>query len=273
MSSAGVPSIEIVQAQGWAKYPWLIHGFSTRQGGQTTVYRSAGPDLNLGFTASDSREVVEANRKLFFDAVAPDQTISRIVTLRQIHSPVVHVVGKEPAAPATLEGDGLLTREPGVLLAILTADCIPVLIADTKTRAVAALHAGWRGTVAGIAEAGVQRMREEFGTRPEDLLAAIGPGIGPCCYSVGDEVRTQFASAFGYAEELFQERPAESGTALYLDLPEANRRQLLAAGLSSEAIALTGQCTGCATGRFFSHRIEHGHTGRMMSVIGIAQQD
>ncbi len=194
--------------------------------------------------------------------------------------------------PAVLKGDGLMTDEPGVLLGIQTADCIPVLIADRKQRAVAAFHAGWRGTLARIVENGVGRMRLEFGSRPQDLIASIGPGIGQCCYAVGEEVRQQFESQFDYASELFREvydadpvrqkypmlfltarAPGHSdiGPSMHLDLAEANRRQLLAAGLRKGAIFLTGQCTGCHTDRFFSHRTERGFTGRMMSVIGVAQ--
>jgi hypothetical protein len=194
--------------------------------------------------------------------------------------------------PAVLKGDGLMTGEPGVLLGIQTADCIPVLVADRKKRAVAAFHAGWRGTLARIVENGVGRMRLEFGSRPEDLMASIGPGIGQCCYAVGEEVQHQFESQFEYAPELFREvydsdpvrqkypmlfltarAPGHSdiGPSMHLDLAEANRRQLLAAGIPKGAIFLTGQCTGCRTDRFFSHRTERGFTGRMMSVIGVAQ--
>src|SRR6185437_9538717 len=108
-------------------------------------------------------------------------------------------------AEARLKGDGLMASEPGLLLCIQTADCIPVLIADRKNRAVAAFHAGWRGTLGRIVENGVGRMRLEFGSRPEDMIAAIGPGIGQCCYAIGEEVRQQFESQFAYASELFRE--------------------------------------------------------------------
>ena len=162
-------------------------------------------------------------------------------------------------------GDGLMTDEPGVLLGIQTADCLPVLIADTKRRAVAAFHAGWRGTLKGVVEQGVGSMREEFGSDPKDLMAAIGPGIGSCCFAVGAEVRKLFAARFSYAEELFI-----AGEALRMDLVEANRRQLLAAGLSPETIFAMRECTSCRTDRYFSYRAEGGKTGRMMAVIGIA---
>jgi len=295
MSPSAQPTrLDVVRAPRWSEFTWLIHGFSTRTGGSTNVYR--GSDLNLGFTDSDDRSVVAANRGLFVDAAAQGRQIVGLVTLRQIHSSLIRRVSAEDAGehptPAVLKGDGLMTGEPGVLLGIQTADCIPVLLADRKNRAVAAFHAGWRGTLARIVENGVGRMRLEFGSRPENLMASIGPGIGQCCYAVGDEVRQQFESQFIYASDLFREvydsdpvrekypmlfltarapGHSEIGPAMHLDLAEANRRQLLAAGLRKGAIALTGQCTGCHTDRFFSHRTERGFTGRMMSVIGVAR--
>jgi YfiH family protein len=292
---------EVVRVPDWAartkpELAWLVHGFSTRLGGGTKVYRSGGSDLNLGFTDSDDRDVVSANRGLFVGAATEGKEIFGLVTLRQIHSSLIRRVSArdvgQVGTPAVLKGDGLMTDEPGVLLGIQTADCVPVLVADRKNRAVAAFHAGWRGTVARIVENGVGRMRLEFGSRPEHLIASIGPAIGACCYAVGEEVREQFESQFIDASELFHEvynsdpvktkypmlfltarapGHSEIGPAMHLDLAEANRRQLLAAGLKKSAIFLTGQCTGCHTDRFFSHRTERGFTGRMMSVIGVAR--
>jgi len=279
---------------------WLIHGFSTRSGGRTRIYcpEAPGGDLNLGFTAEDKPETVSDNRRLFLRAVWGAGSLPRLVTLKQIHSSLVRRVSLCEAAglergfstPAICRGDGLMTDQPGVLLGIQTADCLPVLVADKRRRAVAAFHAGWRGTLARIVEGGVGRMRLEFGSRPEDLIAAIGPGIGSCCYAVGEEVRQEFESQFDYATNLFREvydsdpvrekypllfmtarAPGHSdlGPRLHLDLAEANRRQLRAAGLRENAIYRMGECTACQPGRFFSHRGEQGFTGRLMSVIGI----
>lgn len=284
-----------------AAMAWLVHGFSTRAGGRTRIYRpeaSAGGDLNLGFTAPESPKIVAANRRLFLRAVWGGRELPVLATLKQIHSPLVRRIGRHEAAalqrglsqPAISKGDGLMTDQPGVLLGIQTADCLPVLVADRRRRAVAVFHAGWRGTVARIVEGGIGRMRLEFGSQPEDLIAAIGPGIGSCCYAVGDEVRQEFESQFDYASTLFREvydsdpikekypllfmtarAPGHSdlGPRLHLDLAEANRRQLLAAGLPTKAIYRMDECTACQPDRFFSHRGEHGFTGRMMSVIGI----
>jgi len=283
--------LEVVQIPAWSRLPWLMHGFSTRSGGKTTLYSpdEETAELNLGFTASDQRETVLANRQLFISAVVGDT--HPLVTLQQIHSSITHCAAPLDAnEDAFRKGDGLMTNEPGVLLGIQTADCIPVLVADPGKRAVAAFHAGWRGTVKRIVEHGVGRMRVEFRSRPEDIIAAIGPGIGACCYAVGDEVRSEFESQFRYASELVSEvydsdpvrekypmlfltarAPGHSnlGPSMHLDLVEANRRQLIDAGLKAENIFIQGDCTSCRTDRYFSHRAEHGFTGRNLSVIGI----
>lgn len=280
------------QKPGRQKIPWLWHGFSTRLGGLSRCYcaEDAPGELNLGFTGDDCRETVAANRRLLAEAVTGNPA-TPLVALRQFHSNLLAVVTAADAArERPLKADGMMTDEPGLLLAIQTADCIPVLVADRKRRVVAAFHAGWRGTVKRIVETGVGRMRLEFGCRPEDMVAAIGPGIGACCYSVGEEVLSGFESQFIYARELFHEvesadvvrnkypmlfltqrAPGHSpmGPSLHLDLVEANRRQLLDAGLKPGSIQSVGGCTNCQTELFFSHRASQGHAGRMMSVIGM----
>jgi hypothetical protein len=277
---------------GWENLDWLWHGFSTRRGGASRAYCAddSPGELNLGFTAEDSSETVARNRRLLAEAVTGDPA-TPLATLRQIHSNLVVLASAADAGrDRPRKGDGLMTNEPGLLLGIQTADCIPVLVADRKRRAVAAFHAGWRGTVNRIVESGVGRMRLEFGSRPEDLVATIGPGIGACCYEVGEEVISSFESQFVYARELFHEvydsdpvrtkypmlfltqrAPGHSsiGPKPHLDLVEANRRQLLDAGLKTSVIKAVGGCTSCQTELFFSHRASCGHAGRMLSVIGI----
>ena len=287
--------IEIVRVLAWDGFPWLVHGFSTRTGGVTTAYRPAqrSGELNLGLTASDTRENVLENRRRFLQALGAPPSM-RLVTLKQIHSASVRHIARPSRHNASeaqpCKGDGLMTSTPGVLLGIQTADCIPVLICDVKKKAVAAFHAGWRGTVRRIVENGVGKMRVQFRSRPEDLIAAIGPGIGGCCYAVGEEVRSEFGSQFAYAEELFSEvsdsdpirekypmlfltqRPpghSNIGPSLHLDLMEANRRQLLNAGLRPDAITVIGDCTQCQNNRYFSYRAEQGFTGRMLAVVGV----
>jgi hypothetical protein len=271
--------LEILRSPLLTRIDWLIHGFSTRKGGRsiTCGQSSAGGELNLGFTNSDDPAAVVANREDFLESLAGDPCFP-LVTLRQVHSStVVRVEGPQAASNSGFaEGDGMMTDQPGILLAIQTADCIPVLVADRRHRAVAGFHAGWRGTVKQIVEEGVARMRSEFGSRPEDLVAAIGPGIGACCYEVGTEVEDEFVAQFTYAAELFlkvdsarTERSPGLGAGLHLDLVEANRHQLLGAGLAPDTIMVVQQCTSCNPDRFFSYRAERGTTGRMLSVIGI----
>ena len=272
--------VRFLSVPSWAEpatASWLWHGFSTRIGGLSRAYcpADAPGELNLGFTASDDRETVAHNRRLLVEAVTGNPE-TPLITLRQIHSTVVILVeAADPSQSAPCEGDGLISSEPGLLVGIQTADCIPVLVADSKRRVVAAFHAGWRGTVNRIVESGVARMQREFGSSREDMTAAIGPGIGPCCYAVGSEVLSSFESQFPYGRDLFHEikDPALTnqsvGPTLHVDLVEANRRQLVSAGLKPESIHRTGGCTHCMNDLFFSHRASHGHAGRMMSVIGI----
>ncbi len=277
-------------------FPWLWSGFSTRIGGVSRAYcgEDAHGDLNLGFTAEDDRASVLANRRLLAEAVTGNAA-TPIVPLKQFHANlVVDATCADAARPTPRRADGQITAEPGLLLAVQTADCIPVLVADRRQRIVAAFHAGWRGTVKRIVETGVGRMRLLYNSRPRDLTAAIGPGAAACCYSVGEEVLSEFTSQFAYAPELFHEvfdsdpikkkypmlfltqrAPGHSpiGPSLHVDLVEANRRQLLDAGLAPRAIQIVPGCTQCHTDLFFSHRASQGRAGRMMAVIGIRESE
>jgi polyphenol oxidase len=277
---------------GWQRLSWLWAGFSTRKGGRSRAYcaEDVPPELNLGFTPEDDRSIVLENRRLLAQAVT-GSSATPLVPVRQIHSNlVVRLHATDAARPLPWKADGAITDETGILLAVQTADCIPVLVADRKRRVVGAFHAGWRGTVKRIVELGVGRMRIEFGSRPEDLIAAIGPGVGACCYAVGEDVRSQFESQFSYAPQLFHEvydsdpvrtkypmlfltqrAPGHSpiGPSLHVNLAEANRRQLLDAGLSPKSIRVVGGCTQCQPELFFSHRGAQGRAGRLMSIIGI----
>ena len=294
--------ISIISAFNFGDFRWLIHGFSTRVGGGSRIY--GGSALNLGFTKDDSRAAVERNRSLFLAAIAaakPDgaktphksshrlrPALGNLVTLKQIHSDIIHRVDR--VSESTLVGDGLITDAPGLVLGIQTADCLPIIIVDPKRRAAGVFHAGWRGTVKRIVEKGVGEMQRWFGSHPRDLKAAIGPGIHRCCYTVGEEVRENFESQFAYAAKLFREakesnpvrekypllflsaRPpghSELPKKIFLDLVEANRRQLMAAGLAAKNIEASPLCTSCHTDLLFSYRAEKGKTGRMLAVAGI----
>jgi YfiH family protein len=271
--------LEVLKVEGWKHYEWLLHGFSTRDGGISQVY--GGSTLNLGWTKEDDSTSVAENRRRFLGAVSGGRAGSVLVGVRQVHSSIVRLVKEEDGAlegrlqtkegKTVLEGDGLITDVPGVFLGVGTADCVPVLVVDVTKRVVAAFHAGWRGTLARIVEHGISMMQEEYGSQAVDMVAAVGPSIGPCCYTVGEEVRSEFERQFGYAKELFT---TDSGE-VRLNLWEANRRQLLDAGVPEASIAMMGECTACARSqsgamRYFSHRAEHGIAGRMLNVVGVA---
>lgn len=281
----------VLSARHLNRIPWLIHGFSTRRGGLSHVY--SGGALNLGFTRHDSRSAVEQNRLVLLRQLGSitNKKPWPLVTLRQIHSDVIHCIDSLPEHQLT--GDGLITRTPQILLAVQTADCLPLILVDLKRRAAGVFHAGWRGTLKRIAEKGVGEMRRCFRSKPRHLKAAIGPGIHSCCYEVGPEVREKFESQFAYAADLFRgvkesdpirekypllflnARPPGHGSVpdkIFLDLVEANRRQLIDAGVPAKNITASELCTVCRPDLLFSHRAEKGITGRMMGVVGIRKQ-
>jgi len=247
-------------AREWKRQPRLLHGFSTRH----------------------------TNREQFFSERFAG---CRPVLLRQSHSDRVQVIGRAPAS--VLHGDAMITDRPGLALAIKTADCLPLLLFDPRRRAAGAVHAGWRGTLARIAEKTVGALRAHFGSDPAGILAVIGPGIQACCYEVGQEVIDKFRSQFPYAEELLRTLDEENPADIYLprqvmteghplmrnlaparanlDLVEANRRQLRAAGLRSRNIISGAPCTACHTGLLFSYRREGQAAGRMYAAIALKE--
>ncbi len=282
------PRPEIIEAANLRTVSWLRHGFSTRKGGVSQAY--GGDTLNLGITEEDTREAVAHNRRIFLRAInaVNGREPFPLVTAKQVHSAVIYQITAVPERPLT--GDGLITNLPGIVLSVRTADCIPVLIADRKKKAVGAFHAGWRGTFARIVEKGVGEMRSKFGSEPKDLLAAIGPGVHQCCYEVEEDFKHRWQAQFAYADDLFEEvfdsnalhvkypllfmnqrAPGHGAPAmkLHLDLIEANRRQLLDAGVPAKNIWVSDLCTSCRTDLLFSHRAERGKTGRMMAAIAI----
>ena len=210
-------------AQSLEAMPWIEHGFGTR-------LTSNWPDTTT------------------------------VVAVRQIHSNRV-IVAEDVAAGWLGEGDAMVTRQPGLLLSIRTADCLPILIADPESRSVAAIHAGWRGTVADVAGNAVRTMMARYGAEPSAMRVAIGPGIGPCCFEVGPEVATQF-------RPLFPERTDLDGR-VRLDLVAANIKQLRQLGIPEGQIDASGLCTVCDPATFESYRRDREASGRMTSVIAI----
>jgi hypothetical protein len=299
VSRGGLGWLEAVRL---GKFPWLVHAFSTRQGG-TSQAPCAG--LNLGFTESDVRARVEENRRRFFHQLGAGDFA--LAPLRQVHSSHSWVMARDhdghlawqlagagdPAsAPDPPAGDGLMTAEPGILLTIRIADCLPLLLVDPQRRAVAAVHAGWRGALARIIEKAVGDMRRALGSDPQRLIAAVGPSIRACCYEVGAEVVDAFHGGFARAERFFRPLPTlaeaaaghasipflnahppghapEHAPAAHLDLTAVAREQLECAGVKPANILVADFCTACRTDLFFSHRREGSRTGRQVAAIGI----
>jgi len=273
--------LQILQVPALNKFPWLIHGFSTCPGGVSAL---GGEEvLNLGFTAWDRPENVLENRRRFQSALGARDL--QLISLTQIHSDVIHLFHAAPDAPC--QGDASATDRPGLLLGVQTADCVPLLLVDPRKRAVAAIHAGWRGTLARIAVKAIGQMRMQFKTKPAELLAAIGPSIGCCCYEVGTEVAIQFHSQFADAPDWFDEfRTGDEPNPVQwlnmmppghqpppknvlLDLKKANRAQLLDVGLRPQNIFVSDLCTACHPDLLFSYRKQGPQSGRHLSVIGL----
>ena len=256
----------------------MVAGFSTRAGGVSAVYGETGADMNVGFTPEDSPLAVEENRRRLVAEAGGSPW--QLVVVQQVHGTAIREVSAANVGEAMEGGrgrwlaDGLVTGEPGLLLGVGVADCVPVLIADVAQHVVGGFHAGWRGTAAGMAEYGVAAMAARFGTRAEDCVAAIGPSIGSCCYEVDRAVLEGFQGEAAAADcgAVFQ--PSRAQGRWQLDLWAANRLQLQRAGLPGAAITVLGECTACTREiegdrRYFSHRAEGGRTGRMLGVIGV----
>jgi len=267
-----------------AAFPELIHAVFTRRGG---VSRPPFATLNLTWAVGDDPEAVEENHRRLCAALGvPRETL---VSPRQVHGNEVRRVGARDGGRFIPGCDALITDEPGVPLLLRFADCLPILLYDRRRKAIGLAHAGWRGTVAGIAQATVRAMAEAFGSRPGDLVAALGPAIGPCCYEVGPEVIAAVEATFGpdngllslpncSTERVGQPMARRSNALrlhpsasplrckhLHFNLWAANERQLRAAGV--EHIEIAGLCTACHTDEFFSYRAENGRTGHHGALI------
>ncbi len=227
------------------------HGFSTRRGG-----RSDAPfdSFNLGGAVGDASGAVDANWRLLREG-----TGLAFARARQVHGDRVLVT--RSATEPVEDADAVVSVVPGVAACVVVADCVPILIGDPRSGAVAAVHAGWRGTLARAAARAVEALAREVGAQASDLLAAIGPSIGPCCYEVSPDVAECFRDGIGA-------RVADAGKrATKVDLWLANELILRQAGLSRERIEVLGRCTACEPDTFFSHRRDHGRTGRQVGFI------
>ncbi|HXH69014.1 MAG TPA: peptidoglycan editing factor PgeF [Pyrinomonadaceae bacterium] len=245
----------------------FVNGFSTRLGGVSDFPENS---LNLAGYDEDSKENIEENRRRFLQIFDGD---FRLVSCWQIHSADVRVVKDfDDAKDGNYKMDALVSSVPNVLLGVKTADCVPVLIGDTKTKSFAAVHAGWRGTVDSIVKNATRKMRENYGANAKDLICAIGAAACGRNYEVGQDVIDAFTEKFSTCGKLFT--PTREGHAL-VDLHLANKEQLLSVGVLPENIFTAPLCTMERTDLFFSYRVEkklYGKTGRLMAVIGLKQE-
>ena len=247
----------------------FANAFSTRLGGVSPMPDQA---LNLaGFNEDDAENIYE-NRRRFLNLFDGDWLLTGCWQVHGIDVRVVHSDDEAQAKPGVLGDDqycdALVSNTPKVLLAVKTADCVPVLIGDRVTRSFAAVHAGWRGTSSSIVKLAIQELQSEFGARAEDMRAAIGPAANACCYEVGSEVISVFKERFPLAIKIFTETREDHAR---IDLHQANRDQLIDAGISPDQIHIAPLCTMDRNDLFFSYRREkqkHGRVGRLMSVIG-----
>ncbi len=236
----------------------LTHGISRRHGG---VSESPWASLNLGGSVGDAPEAVHENHARLCAAL--DVPRPSLVSSRLVHGDTVAVVGAHDRGTLVPQTDALVTADPEVYLLVRCADCVPVLVVDPVRRVVGAAHAGWRGTLALIAQKMVRTMVEAFGSDPADLRVGVGPSIGPCCYEVGEDVAAATRAAFGgEADALLRRR----GGRMTLDLWEGNRRQVASLGVRD--IIVSSVCTACQVHDYYSHRAEAGRTGRFAAVIG-----
>ncbi|MBN1679181.1 MAG: peptidoglycan editing factor PgeF [Anaerolineae bacterium] len=255
-------SLVYYQAESWASCHNVVHGIFTRLGG---VSQAPWASLNLGGTVGDDLDAVNENHRRMYACLDVDG--ERSCTVWQVHSADTVVVHKRvPNRRWLARADGMVTARPGVPLTMRFADCTPILLHDPDHAAVGIAHAGWRGTVLGAGVSALRTMQDAFGTRPQAVLAVIGPSIGPDRYQVGDEVVEAVRQAFGVVDELV--RRADDGSA-YLNLWAANRLALERAGVSQ--IEVAGLCTASHTDEFFSHRAEAGRTGRFGAVIALSE--
>jgi len=253
-----VNDLPILSIPEWDVIPGLVHGFCGRRGGV-----SCGPyaELNVSRRVGDDIASVEENWRRLATAIGDAVRFAR---MRQVHGTRVVSVSKE--APDAGEADALISRASGLVLSVLTADCVPILLVAPQARAVAVAHAGWRGTLAGVVVEAIEALAQEYDVQLGDIHAALGPAIGGCCYEVDETIGNDFAARWGQANVV--RRSVSNTGKVYLELRTANVAQLAHAGVPTAQITVVGPCTRCHSGEFFSHRGSGGHAGRQVSFVG-----
>jgi len=255
-------TVRYLECTALGEYDWVTHAFCTRWGGTS---EGALADLNFGTRSGDTEEHLLKNREILCSAFCMEE--DRLITLDQAHGNNLLIVDEKTLdrrRGKTLEYDGIISALPGVPLGIKTADCVPVFLADPEKRVIGAVHAGWKGASLGIVSRAADIFVSQFFSTPTDIMAVIGPSIGPCCYEVDEPVFRHFDDNREKESFLTQ---SENEDKRMLDLPAANRSQLLDAGIPPGNIFSADICTSCNKNTFFSHRGEGGDTGRQMSFI------
>lgn len=260
----GQGNLPYFQFESFLNFQNLRHAVFTRLGG---VSPAPFDSLNLSVSVADDVDKVYANRRRAYGIYGRDT--ANVVHAHLVHGAQVSRVTQKNNGTWIGQTDGIITNERGCALTMNFADCAPIMIYDPVNHAVGLGHAGWKGAVVDLPGAVVREMSAEFGSDPAQLLAAVGPAIGPCCYEVGEPLVSQVYEAFEDADSLFQDPPngrsRSAGARPYFNLPEANRRNLQRAGV--QQITIADLCTACRTDLFFSHRAEKGQTGRFGTII------
>ena len=261
--------VSYLEFEAFKKQSWLTHAFSTRLGG---VSLGCFASMNLGFGRGDDDAAVAENYRRLGEAVGFDWT--KVVLSHQTHTTNVRLVTKADAGKGTVrerdytDVDGLITNEPGLPLVTFYADCVPLYFADLAHKAIGLSHSGWRGTVGRMGEQTLKAMEEAFGTKPQDVIAAVGPSICGDCFEVGPEVVAEFANAFSN-DQMKQICHAGNGDRSYLNLWQANRIILEEAGVPEQNISVTNLCTRCNPDLLYSHRIMGAQRGNLAAILMI----
>ena len=245
-------SSPLIEAKG------VRHAFLSRRGG---VSSAPFETLNFDERDTDAPENIRENRRIIGQAFGINA--ERLVTVNQVHGNTVHLVTEKNIGGLTPDADAIITGLKSVPIGIMTADCLPIIIYDPVNNAIGAAHGGWKGTALGVAVRTIEAMAESFGTAARDVVAALGPHIGPCCYQVKGNVIDEFEKAFGDTSSYIK----KSGDGFTLDLGAATIKQLEEIGVEPEKINALCPCTSCNNGDFFSYRKDGGRTGRQLSFI------
>jgi len=270
ISAGAAPFYEFENLCGHAP---IMHFVTTREGGTSSGNFSS---MNMGFGTDDIPEKVLNNRRIMADSVGI--SLESFVFANQVHGNHIEVIDNSAKGSGAIEKqgaisltDGLITSTPGICLFVMAADCVSLLFYDPVQKVIAAVHAGWRGTILQIARKTVEKMALEFSCKPSDILVGIGPSIGPCCYTVGKEVENAVQDSFGTTEGFLV--PVKNSSSKRLDLWYSNQFQLENAGIQRKNIETAGICTFCNHQQFFSSRFDNGNTGRfgagiMLNMVG-----